>query len=96
LQGNSPWRYVWALLPVLPVLLVVRAVARALKRSDEYAQLLQLRSLAAAFAVAMVSCVILGMLQTAGLASPQGLALWLAFGAGMLTWAIAAAVAARR
>ncbi|WP_432492340.1 hypothetical protein [Kineococcus auxinigenes] len=93
LDGDSPWRFLWALLPVLPVLAVVRAVARALRRSDEYAQLLQLRALAVGFAVAMTACVVLGLLEFAGLVVPVGP--WLAFGAGMLSWAVAAGVAHR-
>ncbi|WP_432537824.1 hypothetical protein [Kineococcus arenarius] len=93
LDGDSPWRFLWALLPVLPVLAVVRAVARALRRSDEYAQLLQLQALAVGFAVAMTACVVLGLLEFAGLVVP--VAPWLAFGAGMLSWAVAAGVAHR-
>ncbi|WP_369053233.1 hypothetical protein [Kineococcus terrestris] len=93
LDGDSPWRFAWALLPVLPVLAVVRAVVRALRRSDEYAQLVQLRGLAVGFAVAVVACVVLGMLQLAGLVVP--VAPWLVVGAAMTSWAVAAAVASR-
>ena len=93
LDGESPWRVAWALVPVLPVLGVVRAVVRGLRRSDEYAQLVQLRGLAVGFAVAMVVCVVLGMLMVAGLSVPAGP--WLAFGAGMVSWAVAAAIASR-
>jgi hypothetical protein len=92
-EGESPWRFAWALLPVLPVLGVVRAVVRGLRRSDEYAQLVQLRGLAVGFAVAMVACVVLGMLAVAGLSVPAGP--WLAFSAGMLSWVVATAVASR-
>ncbi|MGA5304807.1 hypothetical protein ACPCHT_33200 [Nucisporomicrobium flavum] len=93
LDGDSPWRFAWALLPVLPVLGVVRAVVRGLRRSDEYAQLVQLRGLAVGFAVAMIAYVVLGMLMVAGLSTPA--APWMAFGAGMVAWAAATAVAAR-
>ncbi|MFG1677382.1 hypothetical protein [Micromonospora sp. NPDC049282] len=93
LDGESPWRFAWALLPVLPVLGVVRAVVRGLRRSDEYAQLVQLRSLAVGFAVAMVACVVLGMLMAASLSVPAGP--WLAFSAGMGSWGVTAAVASR-
>ncbi|NAZ87674.1 hypothetical protein GTR00_16455, partial [Kineococcus sp. T90] len=93
LDGDSPWRFLWALLPVLPVLAVARAVARSLRRSDEYARLVQLRALAAGSAVAMVACVVLGMLGAAGLVLAA--APWLAFGAGMLTWALVAAAGHR-
>ncbi|WP_432544478.1 hypothetical protein [Kineococcus sp. SYSU DK002] len=93
LDGQSPWRFAWAMLPVLPVLGVVRAVVRGLRRSDEYAQLVQLRGLAVGFAVTVVACVVLGMLAVAGLDVPAGP--WLAFGAGMASWAVATAVASR-
>ncbi len=94
LDGDSPWRFAWALLPVVPVLAVVRAVVRGLRRSDEYAQLLQVRALAVGFAVAMVGCVVVGMLALAGLHLTP--APWFVVGAGMLSWAVAAAVTARR
>lgn len=93
LDGDSPWRFAWALLPVLPVLAVVRAVVRALRRADEYAQLVQLRGLAVGFAVTVVACVVLGMLAIAGLSTPAGP--WMVFGAGMLSWAVATGIAAR-
>ena len=93
LDGDGPWRFAWALLPVLPVLGVVRAVVRGLRRSDEYAQLVQLRGLAVGFGVAVVACVVLGMLQLAGLVVP--VAPWLVVGAAMTSWAVAAAVASR-
>jgi O-antigen/teichoic acid export membrane protein len=96
LDGRSPWRYAWALLPVLPVLAVVRAVRRALRRADEYARLVQLSGIAVAFAATMVACVLLGMLAIAGAPLPEALALWVPFGVGMLTWAAAVALAARR
>ena len=96
LDGDGSWRYAWALLPVVPAALVVRAVARAVRRPDEYARLLHLGGLAAAFAVTMLACVVLGMLAIAGLPLPVALLPWLPFGAGMLGWAVAAAVAGRR
>jgi len=92
-DGESPWRFAWALLPVLPIVGVVRAVVRGLRRSDEYAQLVQLRGLAVGFAVAMFACVVLGMLAVAGLSVPAGP--WLAFSAGMVSWAVATAIASR-
>ena len=95
LGGDSPWRYAWALLPVLPVGLVVRAVARGLRRSDEYARLLQLRALAVSFAAAMLASVALGMLAIAGAPLSAELLPWLVFGAGMLTWIVSAALSGR-
>ncbi|ABS05752.1 hypothetical protein [Kineococcus radiotolerans] len=96
LDGDGPWRYAWALLPVLPAALLVRAVARGIRRSDEYARLLQLGALAVSFAATMLACVLLGMLTIAGLPLPAQLLPWLLFAAGMLSWIVAAAVTARR
>lgn len=93
LGGDGPWRLAWALLPVLPVLGVVRAVVRGLRRSDEYAQLLRLRGLAVGFAVAVVACVALAVLGTAGCEAPGGP--WLVFAAGASSWAVATALQSR-
>ena len=93
LDGTSPWRFAWALLPVLPLLWMVRAVARHLRRTDEYQRLLTLEGLAVGFVVAMVTAVTCAFLELAGLAMPTG---WIVWGAGMLSWAVAAAVTARR
>jgi hypothetical protein len=96
LDGDGPWRYAWALLPVVPAALLVRAVARTVRRADEYARLVHLGNLAAAFGVTVLACVLLGMLTIAGLPLPVALLPWLPFGAGLLGWAVAAAVTARR
>jgi hypothetical protein len=96
LDGTSPWRFAWALLPLLPAALIVRAVVRFLARSDEYARLVQLTSLAVAFAATMLACVVLGMLAIAGGPLPAVLLPWLAFGVGMLAWGVAAGVVTHR
>lgn len=36
LDGTQPWRFAWALLPVVPMAWLIRAVSRHLTRSDEY------------------------------------------------------------
>jgi len=90
---GSPWRYLWAVLPVLPALWVLRAVVRHLRRIDDYQRLLMLRGLGVGFGLAMVASLTLGLLELAGLDLPTG---WIVYGVGMLGWAIAAATAARR
>lgn len=94
LDGSSGWRYVWAVLPVLPALWVVRAVLRHVARLDDYQRLLLLQSLAAGFAVAMVAALTVGFLGTAGLDVQAGG--WVVFGTGMAGWAVAAGAAHRR
>ena len=94
LDGDSPWRFLWAVLPVIPVLWTVRAVVRHLRRIDDYQRLLVLRGLGTGFAVAMVSSVAVGFLSIAGLALPG--AGWVIFGVGMLGWAVGSAVVMKR
>jgi hypothetical protein len=90
LDGTSPWRFLWAVLPVLPALLVVRAVVRHIRRIDDYQRLLLLEGLAVGFALAMVASVTIGFLGLAGLAVPA--AGWIVYGIGMLGWAASALV----
>ena len=94
LDGSSPWRFVWAVLPVVPLIWVGVAVVRHLRRLDDYQQRLTLQSLGVGFAVAMAAAVTLGLLGAAGLqllVTP-----WIIFGAGMPGWGITSIVVARR
>jgi hypothetical protein len=94
LHGESPWRFVWAVLPVIPGLWIVRAVLRHVRRSDDYQRLLMLRGLAGGFAVAMIASVTLAFLEIAGLQVPgTG---WVIYGAGMLGWVFTGAFVGRR
>lgn len=94
LDGPSAWRYVWALLPVLPALWMVRAVVRHVTRIDDYQRLLLLRGLAVGFAIAMIASLTVGFLGVAGLVlSAAG---WIIYGAGMAGWAVSGALARRR
>ena len=95
LDGDSPWRFVWAVLPVLPMLWVVRAGIRHLGRVDEYARLVLLRGLASGFVVAMVAALTVGFLELAGLRLDHGGAGWLIYSAGMAGWVVVGAVASR-
>jgi hypothetical protein len=92
LDGTSPWRFLWAILPVLPLFLVVRAVSRHLRRIDEFQQHQTLQGLGIGFAVAMIAAVTVGFLGIAGL--DMRLAGWIIFAAGMLGWSIGSASAA--
>lgn len=93
LDGQSSWRYLWALLPVVPVVWIARAVVRHVRRIDDYQRLLQLQGLAVGFAVAMIASLTVGFLGIAGLQlSDHGLAGWIVYIAGMGGWAATAAV----
>jgi hypothetical protein len=94
LDGTSPWRFVWAVLPVLPLIWVCVAVLRHLRRLDDYQQRLTLQGLGVGFAVAMAAAVTMGLLGAAGLQSP--VTPWIIFGAGMAGWGITAIIVGRR
>jgi hypothetical protein len=94
LGGTSPWRFVWAVLPVLPVIWMAVAVIRHLRRLDDYQQRLNLQALGVGFAVAMSAAVSMGLLESAGLQT-QAIG-WIIFGAGMAGWGITAIVVGRR
>jgi hypothetical protein len=94
LDGHSPWRYVWALLPVIPALWIVRAVVRRIGRIDDYQRLLLLRGLAVGFAIAMLASLTVGFLGIAGLELPAGG--WIIYGAGMLGWLVTGMVTTTR
>ena len=88
LHGRSPLRFVWAMLPVLPMLVVVWAGWRHLNRQDEYQRLVLLQSLAGGFACSVVAAVVVGFLALAGANSAAGP--WVIFGVGMAGWAVTA------
>jgi hypothetical protein len=94
LDGSSPWRFLWALLPVVPAAWMVRAVLRHVRRVDEYQKLLQLESPAAGFAVAMLAAITPGFLALAGFRPTGGP--WIVYSAGMLGWAITGSWRGRR
>lgn len=93
LDGRSPWRFLWALLPVVPLLWVLRAIVRHLRRVDEYQQRQLLLELGVGFAVAMVAAVTLGFLGIAGL--NMRFAGWIVFMIGMASWIVGRAGFAR-
>jgi hypothetical protein len=86
LDGTSPWRFVWALLPVLPALWIVRALLQHLRRVDDYQRMLLLQGLGVGFAIAMIASLTLGFLGIAGL--PMRLSGWVVYTAGMLGWLV--------
>ena len=94
LDGSSPWRFLWAVLPVIPALWCLRAVARHIGRIDDYQQRLLLKGIVIGFGVAMITAVTIGFLGIAGMETR--FAGWIIFVAGMLGWIVGAAVSAKR
>ena len=83
------WKYIAAMVPVVPALWAVRAIGRHLSRIDEMHQMNLLVALAAGFGVAMVAALTIGFLSIAGLdVNPWGP--WLIFGIGMTAWTLTA------
>ena len=93
LDGDAPTRFAWALLPVLPTLWIAVAMARHLRRLDEFAQLVLLRALAVGFGTALTAAVVVGFLELAGAGIPTPT--FLVFAAGMAGTGTAAAVLSR-
>ena len=94
LDGTSPWRFVWAAMPVLPALWVLRAVVRHLGRIDDYQRQLVLQGLSVGFGTAMITSITAGFAAIAGLTwigTP-----WVIYGAGMVGWVVGQGIASRR
>lgn len=95
LDGTSRWRFLWAVLPVLPALAMLRAAMRHVQRVDELQRALLLQGLAVGFAATCVAAVTLGLLEAAGL-DLAGSTAWLVYGVGMVAWGVASLVLSRR
>jgi hypothetical protein len=87
LDGTSNWRFALALLPMAPLVLVVRAVMKHLQRVDDYQRQLTYRGLSVGFLVAMMASLTIGFLGFAGLQVPG--AGWIIWSLGMAGWATA-------
>ncbi|MDN4613305.1 hypothetical protein P5G50_02465 [Leifsonia sp. F6_8S_P_1B] len=94
LDGTSPWRFAWALAPVVPVAAAAALLIRYVVRSDEYEQIRTFKALGVGFVVAMLLAVVAGFLGIAGLDIP-GLGWWL-YSGGMLGWLAATIAMPRR
>jgi hypothetical protein len=94
LDGTNPWRFVWAVLPVLPTLWIVWAVIRHIRRIDDYQRFLLLQGFGVGFAAAMIASITLGFLAIAGLDMHD--AGWIIYGVGMIGWVVGRAIAGRR
>lgn len=90
---DSVWDWALILLPVLPALWGVRAIARHLRRVDEYLRQLKLEAVAMGFGAAMITALTLGFMGAAGLATKA--AGWIVYFVGMVTAAVALKVLGR-
>ena len=91
--GHSPWRYLLAVLPAIPVGLGVAAFIRYLGRMDELQQRIQLAGLAFATGTIGLLTFTYGLLEITGL--PHISWVWI-FPAMILLWGLGTAVASRK
>jgi hypothetical protein len=90
---TGPWKYVIAVLPVLPALGIPLAVVRFCQAMDELQLRMQLESLAFGFALAAIATFTYGFLQNAGLPEVSWVWVWPVMG---VCWLIGQAAARRR
>jgi hypothetical protein len=83
-QGTSPWRIIWAVLPLLFFAWNVIVIVLRMRQLDEYQIKLLFPPLAVGFTVAMFAAITLGTLNAAGFAVPN--AGWPVALIGMVTW----------
>lgn len=78
LQQNpsTPWKYVLALLPMMPAIVVPMAVVSLLREIDELQKKIQLEALAFGFAGGAVLTLSYGFLQNAGLPQLSWIWVW--------------------
>ena len=68
---SGGWRLTWSLSPLLPALWLVWAQLRSLRRADELQRRVQLEALAVGFGAMFLLGLTGGLLDAAGLGSPQ-------------------------
>ena len=92
-MSDEPWRYLIAILPVLPLIFTVRAFTRYLDNLDELQQRIQLQALGFAAGATAMLTLTYGFLENAGL--PPLSMLWV-FPLLCVLWGGASIVLTRR
>jgi hypothetical protein len=85
-HGTSPWRLVWAVLPLLFMAWVVVVIVVRVRQMDEYQVRLLFPGLAVGFTVAIFAAVSVGTLSAAGFTVPN--AGWPVAIIGILAWEV--------
>lgn len=83
-HADTPWRIVWALLPLLFMVWVVVLIVLRVRQMDEYQVKLFFPGLAVGFTVSMFAAVTIGTLSAAGFAVPN--AGWPVALIGIVAW----------
>ena len=92
---TGAWHVVWSLLPLVPVLWLVWAQLRSLRRADEFQRVVQLEAMAVGFGAVVVVSLLGGLLDAAGIGNPRQ-SLQLTFIVGTLVWIGALAIKTAR
>lgn len=85
-HGTSPWRFVWAVLPLLFLVWNVVVTVLRVRQMDEYQVKLFFPGLAVGFTVSIFAAVTVGTLSAAGFTVPNSG--WPVAMVGLLAWAI--------
>ena len=85
-HGTSPWRLVWAVLPLLFMAWVVIVTALRVRQMDEYQVKLFFPGLAVGFTVSIFAAITLGTLSAAGFTVPN--AGWPVALIGIVAWEV--------
>jgi hypothetical protein len=86
LNGTGSWRFVWALLPLLPLAWIVAVTVHRVRQMDEYQLKLLFPGLAVGFAVAIFAAITVALLSATGInLSGAG---WLVALCGLLAWQV--------
>jgi hypothetical protein len=83
-HGNTPWRLVLAVLPLLFLVWSVIVMVLRVRRMDEYQRKLFFPGVAVGFTVSMFAAITLGTLGAAGFSIPNGG--WIVAIIGILAW----------
>ncbi len=92
-SASGPWRTVVALAPVIPVVLLVAAMARYLGGTDELQRRKLVDSLALAGGATALIALAYGLVEGEGLPRPSA---WWTFATLMVCWAVSAVFVQRR
>jgi hypothetical protein len=90
-ESSTAW--IWMLAPLVPSAWIIRAVARDLRRGDEFTRLRQLEAMAVGFGAMVATSLTLGFLGVAGIETRA--AGWICYGVGMAAWGVTVAVRSR-
>jgi hypothetical protein len=85
-HGTSPWRLVWAVLPLLFMAWIVIVIALRVRQMDEYQVKLFFPGLAVGFTVSIFAAITVGTLSAAGFTVPN--AGWPVALIGIVAWEV--------